>query len=143
MAVVKAIRVRSARQDEATVLLELWRAAGAEPRVGEDAFSVRRLLDQQPSGVLVAECDGAVVGSLIAKWDGWRGNMYRLAVLPSYRRRGIARALVEEGERRLRDQGCARVSAIVMREHDWAVGFWRAVTYTHDERVFRFVRNMD
>jgi ribosomal protein S18 acetylase RimI-like enzyme len=84
-----------------------------------------------------------VVGSIIAKWDGWRGNMYRLAVLPDYRRLGVARALVEEGERCLRDQGCRRVSAIVMREHEWAVGFWVAASYTNDERMFRFVRNLD
>ena len=43
----------------------------------------------------------ALSGTVIASWDGWRGAMYRLAVLPSLRRRGIAAALVDEGERRL------------------------------------------
>ncbi len=42
--------------------------------------------------------DGAIVATLIAAWDGWRGNMYRLAVAPELRREGIARTLVEAGE---------------------------------------------
>ncbi|HEX5371017.1 MAG TPA: GNAT family N-acetyltransferase [Dehalococcoidia bacterium] len=39
------------------------------------------------------EAEGAVVGTFIVTFDGWRGNMYRLAVLPSLHRRGIARRL--------------------------------------------------
>jgi ribosomal protein S18 acetylase RimI-like enzyme len=92
--------------------------------------------------VLVAELDGDIVGTLIALSDGWRGNMYRLAVLPRYRRRGIARALVDEGERRLRSHGCARVTALVMHEHTWAVEFWHAARYDHDERTVRFVHTL-
>ena len=32
--------------------------------------------------LLGAERDHHIVGTLIVAWDGWRGNMYRLAVLP-------------------------------------------------------------
>jgi ribosomal protein S18 acetylase RimI-like enzyme len=41
----------------------------------------------------VAEGDGEIVGALIAAWDGWRGNMYRLAVREGHRREGIGLAL--------------------------------------------------
>jgi ribosomal protein S18 acetylase RimI-like enzyme len=40
------------------------------------------------------------VGTLVAAWDGWRGNMYRLAVLPEHRRAGIGRELVDAGYER-------------------------------------------
>jgi ribosomal protein S18 acetylase RimI-like enzyme len=135
-------RVRSARRVEVARLLDLWRSADAVPSVGEDIDTLSELLDQQPDGVLVAELDGVIVGSLIAAWDGWRGNMYRLAVLPEHRRLGIARALVNEGERRLRDQGCVRITALVMHEHDHVVRFWEAVGYEHDERTARHARNL-
>ena len=52
--------------------------------------------------VLVAEVDVRVVGSIVGGFDGWRGNIYRLAVHPRFRRRGVARALVVEIESRLR-----------------------------------------
>jgi GNAT superfamily N-acetyltransferase len=67
------------------------------PTVSDDAASLQRLLDSSADALLVAEVDSHVVGALIAAWDGWRGNLCRLAVLPAYRRHGIARQLVGEG----------------------------------------------
>jgi ribosomal protein S18 acetylase RimI-like enzyme len=95
------------------VVLALWRAAGMVPTVSDDAASLRCLLDSSADGLLVAEVGGRLVGTLIAAWDGWRGNLDRLAVLPAFRRRGIARELVREGERRLADKGASRISALV------------------------------
>jgi ribosomal protein S18 acetylase RimI-like enzyme len=82
------------------------------------------------------------VGALIAGWDGWRGNMYRLAVLASHRRRGIARALVEAGHARLRELGAPRVTALVEHDDDPAIELWRATGYAHDPTMGRYVRNL-
>src|SRR4249920_469312 len=35
---------------------------------------------------------GTLVGVLIAAWDGWGGNMYRLEVLAEHRHRGVGLA---------------------------------------------------
>ncbi len=105
-----------------------------------DVRHVAALVERSDGSLLVAEADGRIVGSLIAGWDGWRGNMYRLAVLPEYRRRGIALRLVAEGERRLREQGAIRIGAIVLRDHPDAVGFWQAAGYTFQEDAGRFVK---
>lgn len=131
--------IRTASIDEATTVLDLWRRAGSAPSVGEDVDSVRRLLDHDPEALIVADAEAEIVGTLIAVWDGWRGNVYRLAVLPEHRRRGIAHALVAEGDRRLREHKCRRVTCLVMREHEWAVGFWESTGYEHDARIIRFV----
>jgi ribosomal protein S18 acetylase RimI-like enzyme len=69
----------------------------------------------------VAELGGEIVGTLIAAFDGWRGGMYRLAVEPSGRRRGFGRALISEGERRLRAAGARRVTALIGADDDIAV----------------------
>jgi ribosomal protein S18 acetylase RimI-like enzyme len=83
-----------------------------------------------------------VVGVLIAGWDGWRGNVYRLAVLPAHREQGIARQLVEAGHERLRAQGAHRVTALVGGDEGAAHRLWRALGYQRDEFVHRFVRNL-
>ena len=85
---------------------------------------------------------GRLVGTIVAGWDGWRGNLYRLAVLPTARRRGIALRLVAEAERRLAEKGAIRLSALVMSEHDPAVALWLAAGYARDPRVGRFVRSL-
>jgi ribosomal protein S18 acetylase RimI-like enzyme len=101
---------------------------------------VRGLLGREDSWLLVAEEDSRIVGTLIAAWDGWRGHLYRLAVLPEARRRGIASALVLAGEERLRATGAQRLSAMVLLDHSAATAFWAAAGYAHHVEVGRFVK---
>jgi ribosomal protein S18 acetylase RimI-like enzyme len=68
--------------------------------------------------------------------------MYRLAVLPSHRRQGIASELVEAGETLLRARGARRVTALVGRGDRVAMSLWRAVGYGHDAEIARFVKNL-
>jgi ribosomal protein S18 acetylase RimI-like enzyme len=134
--------VRPGRREEIPEVLGLWREAGSVPSVSDDPASLERLPETSRDALLVAETHGRVVGTIIAGWDGWRANLYRLAVHPSARRRGIALRLVADAERRLAAKGARRLSAIVMSEHDPAVALWLAAGYTHDTRVGRYVRTL-
>jgi ribosomal protein S18 acetylase RimI-like enzyme len=140
---VTAPRVRAAAVADAAAVLELWRVADAVPSATDDRAGLELLLARAPDGLLVAEADdGTVIGSVIAVFDGWRANLYRLAVHPAHRRRGIATALVSDAERRLRAAGCRRASALVMHDHDDAVGCWAALGYEQDRRVDRYVKTL-
>ena len=135
--------IRAATSDDVDDVLAVWaEARSAAARTPDDPEVVQRLLERDPGSLLLAEADGRVVGALIAGWDGWRGNVYRLAVLPSHRRQGIARRLVEAGHDRLHALGARRVTALVGGEEGAAHGLWRAVGYQRDEFVHRFVRNL-
>lgn len=131
--------IRPARADEIDAVLTLWTVADAVPSITDDARSLERLVARDPDALLLAWAGGRIVGSIIAAWDGWRGNLYRLAVHPDHRGQGIARALVAAGEAHLRAQGARRVTALVVRAHDHATGFWQAAGYTHDARIDRYV----
>jgi ribosomal protein S18 acetylase RimI-like enzyme len=95
-----------------------------------------------PEALIVAEAAGNLVGSLIAGFDGWRANLYRLVVHPHRRRQGIALALVAEAERRLVARGAQRASAIVVEEDDHAVAFWVAAGYQPQANQARYVRSL-
>ena len=66
-----------------------------------------------------------LVGSLMGGWDGWRGQMYRLAVDPEYRRHGIARRLVQAVEARLEARGAERITSLVFVDEPGAAEFWQ------------------
>lgn len=135
------IAIRLARPEDAGEVLELWELAPRPHSMGTDTLDgMERLLAHAPDALLVAEASGSIVGTLIAAWDGWRGNLYRLIVTPGHRRRGIALSLVEAGERRLKARGARRINALVAAEDAVAGALWTAAGYEHDPAMGRFVR---
>jgi len=79
---------------------------------------------------------------VIAGWDGWRGNIYRLAIHPDHRRRGIALQLTRAAEVYFRECGVSRVTALVAFDDEAAASFWDAAGYPQDTQIGRRVRNI-
>jgi ribosomal protein S18 acetylase RimI-like enzyme len=136
------LQVRTGVSVDIPEVLSVWSSAEAEPTVTDDKASIGVLLARDPDSLLVAEIASTLVGTVIAGWDGWRGHLYRLAVLPSHRRSGVATTLVEAAEARLGDLGARRLNAIVAEDQAWATGFWTAAGYRAQSQRLRFVKNL-
>jgi ribosomal protein S18 acetylase RimI-like enzyme len=137
------IVIRPCRVEECAAVLALWERAGAIPSPTDTLEELQRLVRTHGDGFLVAIEGSAVVGSVIGGWDGWRGNIYRLAVAPEARRRGLARRLVRTAERALTAMGARRMSALVERHEAHAVGFWDSLAadgWRRDERMMRYIK---
>jgi ribosomal protein S18 acetylase RimI-like enzyme len=140
---MRTASIRPAEGADVQGVLELWQGARSVPATSPDTpDALQALIEHTSDALLVAELEGEVVGAVIAAWDGWRGNIYRLAVRPDRRRLGIGLQLVEEGEARLREKGARRVTALVATEELGAAALWGAAGYEHDRNVVRFVRNL-
>jgi ribosomal protein S18 acetylase RimI-like enzyme len=139
----ETITVRRCNHDDIDAVLGLWELArsghASTPDRRED---IERLVEDSPAALLIAERAGQVCGAVIAAWDGWRGNIYRLAVHDEYRRRGIGTQLTEAAENYLRSCGVHRVTALVAFDDQAAGPFWDAAGYPQDTEIGRRVRNI-
>jgi ribosomal protein S18 acetylase RimI-like enzyme len=135
--------IRRVREDELAAVIQMWQAAGVTPpSVSDSVEGLTRLIREPAALLLVATIGVQIVGSVIGGWDGWRGNIYRLAVTAEHRRKGIARRLVAEITRELFAKGATRLSALVEQEHQWAIDFWDSVNdlgYQRDPRFARYI----
>ncbi len=118
------VTIRACLLEGTPLLFDFWKQAAAGESVTDDSTSVNILLKHREDSILIAVVGGEIVGTVIGVFDGWRGNIYRLAVLPSQRGRGIARMLVRAAEQRLIIRGAKRLVALASSHSETAGPFW-------------------
>ena len=126
------VTVRSYRGNDHAQLCALWSTVFGD---ADPATMIAKKLEVQPELLLVAEASDALVGSVIAGYDGVRGWIYHLAVTPNWRRRGIASLLVARAEADLVKLGCPKINLQVRVENQQVVAFYRSLGYLLEERV--------
>ncbi|MFF2778421.1 GNAT family N-acetyltransferase [Streptomyces sp. NPDC058052] len=134
------IEIRAAVPSDAESVLAFWRESAEGTSISDDVDGVRRLLDRDPEALILAVDGDLIVGSVIAGWDGWRASLYRLAVLPSYRRRGLSKELLKAAEDRFAALGGRRVDAMVLEANERAHRTWGAAGYERQDEWRRWVK---
>ncbi len=70
-----------------------------------------------------------IVGTVMGGWDGWRGWIYKLAVSPEHRRRGIGNELVVAVSDGLRKTGAGIIRAYIEKENEASLGLFRELGF--------------
>lgn len=114
----------------------VWEAAFPDdPPWNRAEHAIPAKMAFQPDLFLAALDGEAVIGTVMAGYDGHRGWLYALAVLPEHRRKGVAALLVEAAEARLRALGCEKVNLQVRASNTAVIGLYRRLGYEIEDRV--------
>jgi N-acetylglutamate synthase len=134
---VPGITIRDFRLDDYEAVLRLWTEAGLPFRpLGRDRReTVAAELRGGRAVFLLAEAGRLLVGVIIGTHDGRKAWINRLAVVPAFRRRGIARLLVREVERRMEALGLDITAALVESDNRASLRFFREIGYVHDPEI--------
>ncbi|MBN2204193.1 MAG: GNAT family N-acetyltransferase [Thermoleophilia bacterium] len=105
----------------------LWERTGMWLRPSDSPEQMALLLARCPDLQLVArDARGVLVGTAMGGWDGRRGYIYHLAVEPAWQRRGVAGALMDELEARLRAKGAMKAKLQILAGNDASRAFFAA-----------------
>lgn len=125
-----AIRTRDFAPPDISGILEIQHAAEemAQWRAGD----YERLAEERGGVILVAEWEGVcgIAGFAAARAIGKEAELQNLAVRPDFRRRGVARQLVERLHERLTEAGVERIFLEARASNFAALSLYRSCGYT-------------
>jgi ribosomal protein S18 acetylase RimI-like enzyme len=116
-------------------VIDLWKKCSLIVPQNDPVVDIRRKVDYQPKLFFVALLDGRVVGSLMAGYEGHRGWLNYLAVLPEYQGQGYGRKLVEKAVTELKKLGCLKVNLEVRKSNSSVIDFYMPLGFKDNEVV--------
>jgi N-acetylglutamate synthase-like GNAT family acetyltransferase len=120
------------------VLGLLSQTPGVSLREADSREATARYLTRNPELSFVAEHSGVMAGCVMSGHDGRRGYLQHLAVLPDYRRSGIASSLVEQCLVRLEQEGISKTHIDVLKTKPSASAYWKNRRWTLRTDIERY-----
>ena len=114
-------------------VLSVWQAAELWPHAGEDEQLIAGALARNKELALGWRVGGKLVATATGAFDGFRGWIYRVAVLPDYRRQGIAATLVQAVEAKLWQAGARQINLMVHIPNSGARALYEKLGYEYCE----------
>lgn len=114
-------------------VLALWSETGFWPHACEDRALIVEALTINRDFAVAHRVSGELVATAIGAFDGFRGWIYRVAVHPDHRRRGIASILVGEVETRLVAAGARQINLMVHKPNAQAYALYAKLGYEPSE----------
>lgn len=126
---MKTVIIRPYSPGDYKGVRDLWKAAGLFLTLSDKQEELHRMLDKHPELFLVAEQNGIVTGTVLGSFDGRRGYVHHLAVLPKYQHQGIGARLLETLEAKYQSMGVVKIHLFIetlnadvesyYRKHGW------------------------
>ncbi len=117
-------------------VIALWESVfGYDAPHNEPSLVIDRKLAVNDDMMFVALSGGKVVGTIMAGYDGHRGWLYSLAVLPEHRGKGTGSALVRHAEQILHTHGCLKINLQILESNSPVLSFYESLGYRIEPRV--------
>ena len=130
------VHIREFLPKDEPAVVALWQTVLPSDAPHNEPVSVlRQMLAHDRTFFFVAEVDGSLAGTVMGGYDGHRGWLYSVAVLPELRRRGIATALIRNVEEALAVRGCLKVNLQVLPSNSAAVACYQHLGYDIEDRI--------
>jgi ribosomal protein S18 acetylase RimI-like enzyme len=129
------LQIRPFRPDNEAAVVELWLACKLVGPQNNPHKDIARKLRVNPEWFLVGEVDGKMVATCMVGYEGHRGWINYLAVAPEYQKRGIARQIMDEAERLLREAGCPKINLQVRAANAQVIEFYKRIGFKVDDVV--------
>lgn len=132
------LEYRVMQEDDIKAVLSFWENIEGVHlhNNGEETYdAICSYLQRNPKLSFVAVSGSEIVGAVMCGHDGRRGYLNHLGVSPEYRRRGIAKQLLDKVEQELTNLGIKKEALFVLRENTSAQEFYEHIGWKEETIV--------
>ena len=121
-------------------LIEIWGDAGLPYRLfGRDAKEkIAKEMQREDTAFIGLYEDDLMVGVGLATFDGRKGWINRVAIIPDYRKKGYASILIKECEKFLEDQGAEIIACLIEEYNTPSMALFQKHDYIYGEDIHYF-----
>jgi ribosomal protein S18 acetylase RimI-like enzyme len=127
--------IRSLLSEDIEIVISLWAECGLVVSWNDPRKDFQRKLDHGRDQFLVCELNGEIVASAMYAYDGHRGSVNYLAVLPEFQSKGIGLQLMKDIENRLTGLGCPKINILIRQNNVGVIKFYESLGYKTDPVV--------
>lgn len=112
-------------------MVTLWEKAGLpyKPKGRDSKKAIQKQMAENPDLFLGAFLNNELIGCIIATFDGRKGWINRVAVLPEYQRQGIGVQLVKAAEKVLKERGAHVIGVLIFDTNKLSLTLFQKVGY--------------
>ena len=129
------ISIRTFQEKDRASITSLWQACDLTRPWNDPDKDIDRKIQFQPELFFVGAVGSQVIASAMAGYDGHRGSVFYLAVLPEFQGKGYGQALMAHIESTLEELGCPKLNIVVRTTNEKVLGFYSELTYGTDDVV--------
>ena len=124
------------KTDTETVI-NLWKKCKVIVPWNDPFKDIKRKLSINDNLFIIGEMNKHIIASAMAGYDGHRGYIYYLAVLPDYQKKGIGSALLSIVEKKLLQLGCPKINLFVRNTNIRVKAFYKMNDYEiQDSQIY-------
>jgi len=129
------MQIRKYRQNDEEALVALWQTIFPDDPPHNAPRKVITEKCKVDDLIFVIEQDSALIGACMAGYDGHRGWLYAVGVLPDYRRSGMGAALVKHAMAALEKIGCKKVNLQIRSTNTQVASFYNTLGFKAEDRI--------
>ena len=126
--VIKFI-IREYQSSDEQQVIDLWFACNLVVPWNNPKLDIERKLKVNPELFLVGEINNRVIASVMGGYEGHRGWINYLAVLPNFQRKGYATKMMSAIEQKLKDIGCPKINLQIRSNNEAVIKFYESIDY--------------
>lgn len=129
------VKIRPYQESDQEQVISLWKECGLVVPWNDPEKDIQRKLKVNRELFLVGIEDHRIVASVMGGYDGHRGWINYLAVLPEFQGQSLGKRLIDQTEQSLLEMGCPKINLQIRSTNTKMIEYYKKLGFTEDNAV--------